>query len=330
MLLLYKKNGDMKKSLLIIAAGLFTSFTIGQQQIQNSGFENWENVPGGSEPVNWNSFLTAGGSLANMSANQIEPSTDVRPGSTGTKSVKIWSRAPIPSLIANGNLTLGKINMGSVQATHADNYNYTVTSDPAFHQVMTDKPDSIVFWVKFNPNGHSGNARMKATIHDNYNYRDPEDAASVNHVVSTAVINFPSTSGQWVRKAVPFEYNGAATNAAYLLITFTTSETAGGGKKDDVVFIDDVELVYNELSVDKNELLNAISIYPNPVKETLIIDNVHTATEYSIHSVLGEVIMTGKLNEFTTVIETLKLQNGVYFLRLGHGQSERTLRFIKN
>jgi len=320
----------MKRYLLIITTALLTGFTHGQQQLQNGDFESWEAVPGGSEPVNWNSFLTAGGGLASLAANQIEVSADVRPGSSGVKSVKIWSRVPFPTLIANGNLTLGKINMGSSQATNADNYNRTITTDPAFNQVMQDKPDSIVFWTKFTPNGHSGKARMKATIHDNYDYRDPEDAASMLHIVGTAVDNFPSTNGQWVRKSIPFEYNGPATDAAYVLLTFTTSEVAGGGKKDDFLWIDDVEFIYNELSVDKNQLLNTVSIYPNPVKEVLTISNVQKATNYTIHSVLGEVIMKGELNDFTNKIETNKIQKGVYFLHLTHGEHKRTIRFIKN
>ena len=51
-------------------------------------------------------------------------------------------------------------------------------------------PDSIVFWAKFVPNGHNQNARMKASLHTTYNYRDPEDAASANELVASAVENF--------------------------------------------------------------------------------------------------------------------------------------------
>nr|WP_299207084.1 T9SS type A sorting domain-containing protein [uncultured Brumimicrobium sp.] len=319
----------MKKSILIIAAGLMASISIAQQQIQNGGFENWENVPGGSEPVNWNSFLTAGGGLVWAAQNQIEESTDVRPGSTGSKSIKIWSRSTL-GIVANGNITLGKINMGSTSPNDPDNYNRSITADSDFSQELTDSPDSLVFWVKFIPNGHSGNARVKATIHDNYDYRDPEDAASSNHVVATAVLNYPSTGGNWVRKSIPFDYSGPATDGAYILITFTTSETAGGGKKDDVVFIDDVELIYNPLSTDNQETLSSISIYPNPVKDVLTIDNVEKNTQYSIHSVLGEVVLSGKLNETTNKIETSKIQNGVYILRMVNEGNTRTVRFVKN
>lgn len=320
----------MKKTILIIAAGLMASISIAQQQIQNGGFENWENVPGGSEPVNWNSFLTAGGFFSNLADNQIEESTDVRPGSTGSKSIKIWSRTPLPGLVANGNLTLGKINMGSASASDDSNHNRSITADSDFSQELTDSPDSLVFWVKFIPNGHSGNARVKATIHDNYDYRDPEDAASSNHVVATAVLNYPSTGENWVRKSIPFDYSGPATDGAYILITFTTNEIAGGGKKDDVVFIDDVELIYNSLSTDNQETLSSISIYPNPVKDVLTIDNVEKNTQYSIHSVLGEVVLSGKLNETTNKIETSKIQNGVYILRMVNEGNTRTVRFVKN
>jgi len=235
----------MKKCVLILGLSLFSLANVkAQMQIDNSDFEQWKSVSGGFEPVNWNSFLTASGGLTWAADNQLEESSDVRPGSTGTKSARIWSRSAF-GVIANGNLTLGKINMGSLTPTGSSNYNWTDTGSPDFHQVMTDKPDSLVFWVKFIPNGHNGNARVKATIHDNYDYRDPEDANAMAHVVGIAELNFPSTNNEWVRKSIPFDYSGPATDAQFILLTFTTSETAGGGKGGDEVFIDDVELIYN-------------------------------------------------------------------------------------
>lgn len=239
----------MKKGVFILVLSLFSLANVkAQMQIDNSDFEQWETVSGGSEPVNWNSFLTASGVLSGLAENQMEESTDVRPGSSGSKSVKIWSRSVslgLTSIIANGNITLGRINMGSAFPTDEANHNYTDRSNPAFHQVMTDKPDSLVFWVKFIPNGHNGNARVKATIHDDNDYRDPENTDAANYVVGVAELNFPSTNNEWVRKSIPFDYSGPATDAQFILLTFTTNETAGGGEGGDEVFIDDVELIYN-------------------------------------------------------------------------------------
>lgn len=238
------KNYTMRKIFTSVFAILFIVAINAQTQIGNSGFENWETIPGGSEPVNWNSFLTAGGGLSNLAQNQIEESSDVRPGSTGTKSIRIFSNK-IVGIIANGNITLGKINMGSTQPTNEANYNKTVRSDAAFNQPLTDLPDSIVFWAKFKPNGGTSDlARMNAMIHDDYDYRDPQDASSANHVVGRAEVDYPSTGNKWVRKAVAFDYSGPATGAKYILVTFTTNKTPGGGNKSDQVWIDDVELIY--------------------------------------------------------------------------------------
>src|SRR5690554_8212638 len=50
----------MKKSILIIAAGLMASISIAQQQIQNPGFEDWDDVGTSTqEPTNWSSLKTA-------------------------------------------------------------------------------------------------------------------------------------------------------------------------------------------------------------------------------------------------------------------------------
>jgi hypothetical protein len=106
-------------------------------------------------------------------------------------------------------------------------------------------PDSIVFWVKYSPNDLQEEARMKATLHDNYPYRDPEDATASDYVVATAELNYAHTNNLWVRKAVAFDYSGPASNVAYILVTFASNAVPGGGDPDDEVFIDDIELIYN-------------------------------------------------------------------------------------
>lgn len=235
----------MKKILLTALSLAFCISANAQTQIGNGGFEDWENVDGGSEPINWNSFLTASGSYTWASANQMSVANEARPGSAGTKSVHIWSRSAL-GIIANGNVTLGRINMGSTSAGDAsNNYNRTIVGDPKFSEAITEKPDSIVFWAKFSPGNSSHRARMKATIHNNNTYQDPETGSSPSYVVGIAELNYPTTSGQWVRKSVPFNYNGPATNPAYILVTFTTNEAAGGGTSSDKVWIDDVQLIYN-------------------------------------------------------------------------------------
>src|SRR5690554_51681 len=169
-------------------------------------------------------------------------------------------------------MTIGRINMGSSTATDDSNFNYTNTTDPDFNQALTGKPDSLVVWVKYNPVEATSQARISATIHDNYNHRDPEDAAASPHKVAQAILNYGSTNNQWSRISIPFDYVGPSTDAQYILITFTTSSTAGGGDANDEVFIDDLELIYNA---------NEVEIAPIAVQNLFVNEsgNVLTATE---------------------------------------------------
>jgi hypothetical protein len=318
----------MKKILL----GLFavsTAVSFAQTQLTNSGFENWESVAGSDEePISWNSFLTATGSLNGNADSQIEWSSDVRPGSSGTKSCLIWSRS-IFTIIANGNVTTGRINMGSFIPTGADNYNYSDidATDGDFSEAMTDTPDSLVFWVKFIPNGHSENARVKATIHDDYEYRDPEDMAASSHIVATAVLNYPSTSNQWVRKSVPFDYSGPASTPAYMLLTFTTNETPGGGAGGDYVYIDDVELIYNSTSGIASNVIENINVFVSNETNTLNFKSTQPFDgTYAIYNMAGAQVQAGKMMHEVA----LDLTSGVYIVSYTDGTTARQEKiFVK-
>ena len=88
-------------------------------------------------------------------------------------------------------------------------------------------------------------ARMAAILHDNFRYQDPtKDETILSHKIGSAELNYTTTNEQWVQKTVNFEYTQNAT-PSFLLLTFTTNKTAGGGSKEDVVYIDDIEFIYN-------------------------------------------------------------------------------------
>lgn len=248
----------MRRRLLLstlFVSTLFLSATA-QTQIFNSDFELWDNVGNNTEePQGWNGLRTAQGSLAGSTPQTIARSTQIRPGSAGQYSVRVYSTSTL-GINANGNLTTGRVNAGSTTPANANNYNFTVTGDPNFSKTLTDRPDSLVFWARFNPASQSSLARVRAVIHDNYNYRDPSDAASTSHVVADATLNFPSNNNVWKRISIPFNYTGPSNTPQYLLITYTSNMTPGGGSSGDEVFIDDMQLIYNPITT------TAININP--------------------------------------------------------------------
>lgn len=285
----------MKKALLLTTVTFLSLSAISQTQIGNSDLEQWESVSSGEEPVNWNSFMTASGGFSGFADVQIEQSTNVRPGSTGTTSARIWSRDAGFSVVANGNMTLGKINMGSITPSSASNHNKTITGDADFSEAITDMPDSIVFWVNFTPISNGEQARVKATLHDNYDYQDPEDATSSTHVVAIAEMNYGATNG-WQRMALPFDYSGPATTVEYILVTFTTNMTPGGGDVDDEVFIDDIELIYNPNSVEESQLSEVNAFMNNETSELNFTFEEGSNGKYAVYDTSGKLINDGILS----------------------------------
>jgi hypothetical protein len=318
------KTTFMKKVILTGAFAIIAVASLAQSQMGNSDFEQWESVAGSEEPVNWNSFLSATGGFAWAAANQLQQSSDVPAGSTGTKSARIWSRSTF-GIVANGNLTIGQINMGSTTASDPSNYNFSKTADTDFSEGLADAPDSLVFWVKFNPVNGSSMARVKATLHDDYDYRDPEDAASADHIVAIAELNYAATAGNWVRKSVPFDYSiGTTTGNTHILITFTTNMTPGGGDGDDEVLIDDVELIYN--SSDLNELENNVLVALDNVNHTLNFDGFDGGNgTYEIYSTSGTLVQSGELQKTVSFNE----QPGLYIIHTKTGVTYSTHKVIK-
>ena len=261
-------NKFTQKMMLVIACIIASCINVqAQYQLPDPGFEQtWRDVSGkggligttnvtGKEPVGFHSFITAsigsGFGLTSAVAKQLEPSTTVlRPGTTGTTSAKIWSRSPMGSIIANGNMTTGRIFGGSTTPTDASgNYNFSDPSASEYNQPFTGQPDAITAWVKYEPakttpSKGSNLARVSAIIHENSRYQDPE-ATTYTNVVAKAQLNYaPAANNDWQQLSIPFVYE-KTTVPSYILLTFTTNKTPGEGSVDDAVYIDDIEFIYN-------------------------------------------------------------------------------------
>lgn len=228
--------------------------------LPNGGFEGaWTN----NEPAGWHSFGTATGPLVGFvkgNTAQFSQSADVRPGSKGRNSAVLSSKT-IFGVNANGNCTNGQIYAGSMTANDpAKNYNFS-DPDSAFNTPFQGHPDSIVLWAKYIPGDRNAaddanQARLSAVITTNARYQDPElNNDSIKHAdfrMGAAILNYSATADLgWQRLAVPFVYTELAEteDPAYILATFTTNKLPGGGTgtkdKPDSVYLDDVELVYN-------------------------------------------------------------------------------------
>ena len=234
-------------------------------QIPNSDFERFhkESMKTGfiftttvteDEADHWHSFLSGTGSLITIAATKhTEISTDVRPGSEGSKSLLVKA-GNVMGIVANGTVTTGRINAGDTNATSPMNCAFADTGntdrdangDPFYTELQT-LPDSLVVWVKFNQKNALAEhpyATVSAVITDGTYYQDPEDKDYTNVIARAANRQIESTN-QWQRLSIPFEYTGNDAAPRCILVTLSTNADAGQGTDGDELYVDDLELVYN-------------------------------------------------------------------------------------
>ena len=300
----------MKNTFTFCFIAFSLSSFFAQQQIGNSNMEEWDNIGVATEePTNWNGFKTASGQWAPAGSQQVFRSTAIRSGASGMYCARIFSKS-IFGIVANGTLTLGRINMGSTTVTDISaNYNISLTNDPNFSEALTSIPDSIVFWAKYTA-AENQEARIHAIIHDSFDVHDPFDAASMSHVSATAEYNFsPNTA--WVRYSVAFDPTagiGIPPPPAFILVTFATNAIAGGGAANDEVLIDDIQLIYNS-SVGITEANSNIPFAHYSTENGLLI--TESNQNYHIFNLSGQLINSGLDSE----LNGLKLNSGVYILK---------------
>ena len=229
-------------------------------QMPNSDFETWSNE--NNAPKHWHGFESVKGKLSGTakSKTKLVSSKNVRPGSKGLTSAVVTS-TKVFTVIANGTMTNGVLNAGSMSAADASNHSETDLSstskdangDP-FATPMYAKPDSVKFWMRFTQakaQASYPNAAFNAVITDGTYYQDPENKTYTNKVAVAAPNKADMTVGDWRLVSCPFDYASYAANGAEakaILLTVSTNATPGKGSYSngvaDSVYVDDLELVY--------------------------------------------------------------------------------------
>ena len=259
----------MKKNIKTTLIALFALLPLGMQaqsvdfseyegtQIPNSDFETWADDEGKTkvEPRYWHSFESASGDFASWATRKISSSGTSKGGnySCQLKSSTFWG------IVANGTMTTGQLNAGSMSATNTDNHaslDINSTSkdnygDP-FYAELTARPAALAVWVKFTqgtPNAEHPYATVSAAITNGNYYQEPTANNDSSVVIGYAKNNtIASNGGEWQHLYVPFRYDSKnfnkTDNPKAIMVTFSTNADPGQGSGGDILLIDDLELIY--------------------------------------------------------------------------------------
>ena len=304
----------MMKSLHIIFALLIINGTL-SQQLENSGFEQWENVgTGEEEPLSWSSTKTSDNSSLNGLAPQvISRSTDAH---TGTYAAKLVNKnVPFVNIVANGILTNGIIH---TTTNPQDSYVYTDVNSSDHSQPFTSFPDSIVGWYKYAPQGNDvGN--IQVLLHGSYGQL-PIDAST--SIIALAEFDF-SANSNWTRFSTPFIYYPTINNPAYILCNISAGDSTQAVANSELK-IDDLELIYNTTKIP-DESTNSINV--TYLNDHLQFSNVVNEINYAIYNLQGQLMNIGKIDRYNRNV-SITLESGIYFISIQSKDHHQSIKIL--
>ena len=302
------------KSLHIIFALLIINGTL-SQQLENSGFEQWENVgTGEEEPLSWSSTKTSDNSSLNGLAPQvISRSTDAH---TGTYAAKLVNKnVPFVNIVANGILTNGIVH---TTTNPQDSYVYTDVNSSDHSQPFTSYPDSIVGWYKYAPQGNDvGN--IQVLLHGSYGQL-PVDAST--SIIALAEFDF-SANSNWTRFSTPFIYYPTINNPAYILCNISAGDSTQAVANSELK-IDDLELIYNTTKIP-DESTNSINV--TYLNDHLQFSNIVNEINYAIYNLQGQLMNIGKIDRYNRNV-SITLESGIYFISIQSKDHHQSIKIL--
>lgn len=292
-------------SLFFIPLSIFSIHA--QDQIENSDFENWENIGSSDEePNDWSSVKSSDNTfLSNTAPQVISRSNDSH---SGSYSLKLKNET-IFGIVANGIATTGRVHA----ETNPNNaYVYTDQNNTEYNQNFTNKPDSLTGWYKYNPQGND-KGDIQVLLHSGYTEMPTSDQSNW---IGIAKKEFSGTNASWMRFSVPFNYLNNST-PSYILSVISSGDSTIAIDGSELL-IDDLGLVYNtnsNVNVSSN-LFSKCELWFN--NNVIYFKNLNNDNDYflKVYDLTGKEIVNSKINSADSNYDFHDLRNGVYIAEL--------------
>lgn len=145
------------------------------------------------------------------------------------------------------------------------------------------------------------------------------DSASFASATWTEITGLDLSTGAYTIVNNTSDISSFAGNASvYVAFKYTSSTTEGA--------VWDVDNITVTAGATVHNLSAGVSIYPNPVSNTLNISTLSTIAKVQVLNVIGQEVMSNDFNAKNVTINTESLTNGVYFVKVTNtkGQSSVT------
>ena len=296
----------MKSFLFTIALFVFCLISLqSQNQIENPGFEDWEDVDlPVEEPTEWSSIKTGDVPILNTAAPIVwGRSEDAHSGNYSLKLFNVYVQLIGQSAV--GMMTNGRVHPD----LNLDNsWSYTDTLNSQWNTELTVRPDSLAGWFKCYPEtGDFGT--VKAVVHKGYGQQPEGDY----EWIGVAYYELPGdTVNEWTRFSVPFEYFSNET-PEYLLCYLTSGNGVDAVGESSALF-DDLLLVFNNPGFE-DKVANQFRIYSDQNNIFISLkDKTNSKYQINVIDLTGRICYSDEFTGSEMKKISLNLQDGIYIV----------------
>jgi hypothetical protein len=259
------------------------------QQLENRGFENWEDAGTvKDEPVDWSTIKTADDpGIAAVAPVTFDRSDDSH---SGNYSLKLYN-VNVFGIIATGAITNGRF--------HAEfnldlSYSYTQADDPKWHTPFTWRPDSLTGWFKFYPK-EDDRAQFKVILHVD-ECKLPENGTLPNWIGMAVYVTEPGvTYDNWTRFSVPFDYYN--DELPEFELTVVNSGDSTSAVDSSWLLVDDLQLIYPASGISEHRIAEPfLTIAQSRLQIDLKDPSEYTNQWFYLINSNGQTILTRQLD----------------------------------
>jgi hypothetical protein len=216
------------------------------QQLENPGFENWEDAGTvKDEPVDWSSIKTSDDpGISSQAPVSFDRSDDAH---SGNYSLKLYN-VSVFGIIATGAITNGRFH---AEFNLDKSYSFTQQDDPRWNTPFTWRPDSLTGWFKFFPK-EDDRCQFKVILHKR-DCKLPENGTLPNWVGMAAYFTEPGvTYSNWTRFSVPFDYYKDSIPEFELTVINSGDSTTAVDSS--YLIVDDIAVIYKAAGISEQKI----------------------------------------------------------------------------
>jgi len=301
----------IKYILIILGVLCAISFTQGQSQFENPGFEEWEPEDENSpffEPIDWSSVKTGDHPVSANSPVVIYRSDEAHSGNYSVYLINKYTG--IIDRVVTGTVTNGRIHVDEDLIPEKSTV-FTDIHNGQWNTPLIYRPDSVVGWYKANP-VPGDFPTVKVILHADSNSIPGDSLKWIARAYwrgeKGVVVD------EWTRFSTPIDYYMDDT-PEYILAVLTSGNGLYALDKSEAWF-DDLKLIYNGTSINELSPENISIIFRNNYLNVEFSSDKQLNADLVVVDMNGRVVLKDMISSNSVGKFKMIVSPGIYVVHL--------------